>query len=546
MPSGVENGMKVIIADDEVKVANLIKALIDWEGLGMELAGMAKNGDEALNLIREHDPDIMITDIRMPGLGGIELIEKAKDINPALEFIIISGYRHFNYARSAMHYGVSDYLLKPVDRDELHRTLARVKEKIILNTAQLNEREQILRMEEDRRHGKRLELFDLLMDPANRGMITREYLNDNLGYHFEDGDFRYVIFKVDGNAEEVYSEALVALEGRLRELMEKHLASICFDFEITFIYAGGNIVLNYPEEKKEEVRSALRDIFDEARTQNHYLPTSQFTMLSGPPSTNAAGLMDSWHDAEWMVYERVMTGTGSFYEEMPERPGADGVAALARSVTKAIEQAMDVMDEDLIGKAIMDAVKTLSSMNDLTGKDVRNFVRAVYDAWLMFALQYNVTYPGGEMIREDFLRRLDLISSADGIYAFLRNEIRKAFLNLKETLGEASGRPITHAKQYIKEHFADPVVIDDIAAIAGFNPSYFSTLFKKVTGVTFSEYLRGVRMDEAKRLLKETNSSVAVICGDVGYNDIKHFSASFRKVTGVKPSEYRKLYSWGK
>jgi two-component system response regulator YesN len=88
------------------------------------------------------------------------------------------------------------------------------------------------------------------------------------------------------------------------------------------------------------------------------------------------------------------------------------------------------------------------------------------------------------------------------------------------------------------------IVIEDIADIEGFNSSYFSTLFKKVTGVTFSEYLRGIRMDEAKRLLKETNLSVAVICGDVGYNDIKHFSTSFKKATGVKPSEYRKLYSW--
>jgi two-component system response regulator YesN len=246
-----------------------------------------------------------------------------------------------------------------------------------------------------------------------------------------------------------------------------------------------------------------------------------------------------------MMFERVMIGAGSFYEDMREKPGAGGVAALTRSVTRAIEQSMDVMEEESIEKAITGAVSELASMDDLTGKDVRNFAKSVHDAWLAFALQYNVTYPGGEKIREEFLKRLDLISSADGIYAFLKDEIMGAFRDLKAALGEASGRPVTHAKQYIKEHFSEPLVIDDIAEREGFNSSYFSTLFKKITGVTFSEYLRGVRMNEAKRLLKETNLSVAVICNSVGYNDIKHFSSSFRKATGVKPSEYRKLYSWG-
>jgi two-component system response regulator YesN len=132
------------------------------------------------------------------------------------------------------------------------------------------------------------------------------------------------------------------------------------------------------------------------------------------------------------------------------------------------------------------------------------------------------------------------------MYTFLRSEIIGAFREIKSAQGEATGRPVTHAKQYIKDHFAESVVIEDIAKIEGFNASYFSTLFKKVTGLTFSDYLRGVRMDEAKRLLKETNLSVAVICENVGYNDVKNFSTSFRKATGVKPSEYRKLYSWGR
>jgi two-component system response regulator YesN len=538
--------MKVIIADDEPKVAKLIKALINWEELGIEFAGIAKNGYEAIDLIRSQDPDIVITDIRMPGMSGMELIKSAKDIKAELEFIIISGHRHFDYAHSAMQYGVNDYLLKPINQEELIAALMKMKARITRNATLLSEHEQIMRVEEDKRRSKRLELFDLLMEPAGQPAITREFLNDNFGYVFRDGSFRHIIFKVDGSAAEVHPGTLAVMEDKLRKLAEKHLGSLCFDLEITFICSRGNIVVNYPGDKKEDVRSALKDIFDEMRTQNHYLPTSIFTMLAGPVFENAAGLMDSWHGAEWMTYERIIFGAGFFYEEMSERPGAEGITALIRSATRAMGKATDVMDVELLDKTVADAVKSLSSMDDLTGKDVLNFVKSIYDVWLTFALQYSVTYSASEKIREKFLDRLDIIPSTDGIYAFLRDEIKGAIRELKDSLGEADNRPIVCAKQYIKEHFAEQISIDDIAEIVNFNVSYFSTLFKKVTGNTYREYLRGIRMDEAKRLLKETNLSVALICDNVGYNDVKHFSSSFRKTTGVKPSEYRKLYSWEK
>ncbi|MDR0519486.1 MAG: response regulator [Clostridiales Family XIII bacterium] len=538
--------MKVVIADDELKVAKLIKALIDWDGLGMELCGLAKNGNEALDLIREHGPDIVITDIRMPGLGGIELIERAKEARPSLEFIIISGYRHFNYAHSAMKYGVVDYLLKPIDKDELRLTLEKMKGKILAREYAVSEHDQINRMAESERRRKRAGLYGFLMDPANRSLITSEYLNENFGYSFSSDTFRYVIFKVDGDYDEIYSESLALFAEKLRDMCSRHLDELCSEMEIEFIYSGANLVLNYPSEKSGEVSGALKNIFDEARVQNNYFPSGVFTMLAGEASGEASGLADSWHNAEWMMYERLIIGAGSYYEDLPENSGSEKVAMLSRSVTKAIEHAMDVMDREALRKVVSDASAQLLAIDGLTGRDVRDFAKSVYDTWLTFALQYNVTYPGGEMMRDEFLRRLDVIPAARSSLDFLEHMISDAFEMLQQTIGEPRGRPVTNAKKYIQEHFAEPISIDDIAESEGFNSSYFSTLFKKETGSTFSEYVRSVRMDEAKRLLKETNTAVALVCEMVGYSDTKHFSASFRKATGVKPSEYRKLYAWGR
>ena len=123
--------IKVIIADDEKRICTLITKLIDWDNLDMTLVGTANNGIETLELIKKEKPEIVITDIRMPGYDGLDMIERAKKINKDLEFIIISGYSHFEYAKKAISYGVKDYLLKPINKEELFTTLLRVKEDIL-------------------------------------------------------------------------------------------------------------------------------------------------------------------------------------------------------------------------------------------------------------------------------------------------------------------------------------------------------------------------------------------------------------------------------
>ena len=120
---------RVIIADDEPKVLLLIRNLIQWEELGLELVATANDGISALDLIEELHPDIVITDIRMPGYDGIELIERAKALDSRIDFIIISGYRHFNYAQKAIRFGVEDYLLKPLKALEINQTLRKMTEK---------------------------------------------------------------------------------------------------------------------------------------------------------------------------------------------------------------------------------------------------------------------------------------------------------------------------------------------------------------------------------------------------------------------------------
>ena len=135
--------LKVVIADDEERICQLIRALVDWGAMGMEISGVAHNGLEASELVKNTRPHILITDIRMPGKSGLELIEEVKKAVPDLEIVIISGYAHFEYAKNAIRFGVGDYLLKPVDKTELNMTLEKLKEKVV---GRLNTEENTIRL----------------------------------------------------------------------------------------------------------------------------------------------------------------------------------------------------------------------------------------------------------------------------------------------------------------------------------------------------------------------------------------------------------------
>ena len=163
---GTENMeiLKVVIADDEVRICQLIQALIDWDSLGMKVVGIAHNGEDACEMVQQTQPDILITDIRMPGCSGLELVKRVKELDSALEVIIISGYAHFEYAQQAISYGVGHYLLKPVNKGELTATLQKLQKKIgERKESELNHQELVNKAKRDDDH-LRANLIDRLLD----------------------------------------------------------------------------------------------------------------------------------------------------------------------------------------------------------------------------------------------------------------------------------------------------------------------------------------------------------------------------------------------
>ena len=208
--------LRVVLADDENKVILLMQKLIDWEALGYEIAGTANDGLRALELVREKQPHLLITDVRMPGCDGIELIQRAKALQPKLHFIVISGYRKFEYAQNALKYGVEDYLLKPLKQEELTGILLRLKEKMGQEAA------LEFQLKRSGEHQQEL-LLDALLGTAERGtsFLSAGQANGEYGFHFGSGTYAAAVIRVDVPDAESYQDGYRILLRHALEIVRR-------------------------------------------------------------------------------------------------------------------------------------------------------------------------------------------------------------------------------------------------------------------------------------------------------------------------------------
>lgn len=242
--------IKVVIADDEVRICQLILALVDWEALGLKVVGTAHNGLEAIAMVRTLQPNILITDIRMPGCSGLELIDQVKRDDQSLEIVIISGYAHFEYAQQAIKYGVGDYLLKPISKTELTATLQKLAGRICAQRKNAEDEAQQKKKTQKDVALLRENLISDLLDQKNRKISIGE-LQEQYGLQAQDGVFQAFLLKMDCGREELSPTASVLLMEKAQEGLQQAVGGRCLEFVSAvqgFACAG---ILNYAPQKKE-------------------------------------------------------------------------------------------------------------------------------------------------------------------------------------------------------------------------------------------------------------------------------------------------------
>ena len=525
--------LKVIIADDEERVCRLVQVLADWDALGMEVAGTASNGLEALELVKQVRPDILITDIRMPGCYGLELIQHAKESLPQLEIVIISGYAHFEYAQSAIKHGVGDYLLKPIQKGELMATLRKLGDRCRSRQAQGQQAVRQYSQEDLFRLQNRL-----VLDLAQRRLKSPSAKLLEQEYHVsvQPGLLQVMLLKLDYDLEQFSPASVGVIWEKAKKIFEPLLQPVCHGIVFYFQDAWGCAILNYSPSQREALRSRLREGLNQLVAQQALFGPVECSLGLSTPTDRPEELPQRFWESNDAICERLLEGSGRMLEG---RPASSALAEenLLERYGRSVELLMDTLGQFQAQQAAQQLEESAMAVPGVRGRELLELVRS---AGKLFALR--VCGEDARQETEHFEKQCLQCSRASDLFVCLRQFQGHLLERTLQRRESGSQRPIRVAKQYVQSHYSQNITLEDVCAATGFSVSYFSALFKKETGEGFAKYLTRVRMERAKELLQETNLPVAEICSQVGYGDLKHFNQTFKKVTSLSPGQYRKLY----
>lgn len=527
--------MRAIIADDEYKVCRLIEQLGDWERLGIEIIGICNDGEEALNLIIEKRPDLVITDIRMPVYDGLELIQRTRDMGIDTEFIVISGYRQFEYAYGAIRYGVSDYLLKPIDRQQLNAALAKICEKYQSRRVQEESGERLEQMQTERAAWEERQFLSLLAGGQYSGDCISEYRSE---FHvpLEEG-LMYQAFILNTSRLELHQPS-VGFGKKTVETAREQLFMVAY-FAALETIQGILILIGYGAEQQPAITQAISHIFSRVRALRDFYGDFDLTVALGKRVEGPAGLGETVAEAMKNERAKLTAGWNRILDPFVSGSAYRGQNQAGKRLQKA------------------ESLKSFDTALDCFQKEE---IEAWFERWLK-EFQSDKT-PDAEGLldtRRHILKKLEFCCSGEEVDAIrmrtdrarngrdfilqLRDAAVKGLEEYQEAKDREETKPVRIAREYILKNYSRQLTLEEVASQAGFSAVYFSTMFKKLTGQSFADYLTEVRLEEAKRMLKEDNKSILEISEAVGYSDNKYFRKLFKKATGMKPSDYRKLYN---
>jgi two-component system response regulator YesN len=522
--------LKALIVEHEDRDYQFLAETVDWNRFGVEPVGRCRDGISAMEEILRLWPDIVFTEIRMPGMGGIELIRRTREHGLSCEFVIVSRYQRFEYAQSAMRLGVEEYLLKPVERDELVRVLEKFVER---DTAR--ERQD---MNERFLHTRRL-LRNSFMDKFTMGELPRSFTPEslNMKYHFnlKDGLFQSAIIALSELPKEEESVFLPAMAENVRARFDP----ICHEM-IPFVQGCYRLTLtfNYAENSGTEGRIRELEGIVTEHLQKRGCDDVKFSIGIGLLEHDARRLERTLETAERAVLCGILRGLNRLYEyasmSFDKLKGSD---ILTPAFLGEMNGNAAVLNAESFGHSVRKALAPVTPFTDPVV--LIEIFQAVIDAISMACRE-----AGSEPVTRESCEKLLLRLGCETSLADITRDLTEwAAEQIGRCLeGRSEIRPVREAKRYIAEHYMETVTLEQIAERVHLNPSYFSVVFKKKTGQNFSDYLTACRMAEAKRILRDTDWKIATVCEAVGYADSKYFSCIFTKLVGLRPSEYRVLH----
>ncbi|XEC95616.1 response regulator [Paenibacillus tarimensis] len=531
---------KVLLVDDERQVRNGLKAKLQWEQLGFELCGEAVNGQAALDEIDRLHPHLVISDIRMPVMNGIELLRRCAELYPEIRFIVLSGYDEFDYVKAALQCGARDYLLKPVIRKELANRLKQIKLELDEHHQRFAKEQEIRRVLEYSRQ-KLLEQFWLqAVRGSNRSKDWEEEaercgLTDLLEAHTK---VRFVTVEI--------KDIRNGMPGSIPDAL-LWLAAYLMTGELLQLWGEEAYVFRDTAEPPLIYIAARCDMFGD-ETLAHWLRTEYEPQLQTMLKVRAQiGIGDTVSGPnEWR--KGYLSSRVHWMQQSPA-----GVPD-----TKADQQQMEWFDllpmtEKQLTSAIMEC--DLHAFGQALHSVLRSEVPLSYQALSVRVLRLLLFIDAlaakvGMRLEEahhlisglpESLWAYHTTDKAEELLAALAKRIMDDMEREQRSGGQEAVRQVV---AYLQEHYADEdLTLTRMARQFHLNVTYLSELFKKMTGQNYSDYLTGLRVKKAKELLSAPLLRISDVAELVGFANPNYFSQVFKKITGQSPGEYRQQRS---
>lgn len=508
----------VFIADDESVIREGLKCIINWNEIGFEICGEASNGEEALKGILQYQPSLILLDIRMPKMHGIDVVSAARNQGFKGKVIILSGYSDFKYAQNAIKFGVDFYLTKPIDEDELLQAILKIKEEIE------KENRKIYNNEHYREKAKDVILHDLVVGLGDLSTINRNEMHLNA---------------------EIYQ--LVIYENFCQEI-----SNLTYNFaELLKVTNQGRHFFEHFEENKKNI-IILKGKFAIDRFQNfldHYehkppqkgSPLDTLFLAYGSPVTDLVDINNSYLEAITLINRRFFCIQGQHtlgYEELPHVEAKDQEL----NDQKILEYSVLITDylQSYNRKKVAESLFSLEEYLYNVKNDITSVKLFLSDLYLQIKERMNHIYSTVSIPFPTNTAILEFIEHKYYLYEIILF-FSEQFEMIMNAIGNSSRDSVLDdILYYIDHNFQTNIKLENIAPLFGYNSAYLGKIFNKTFGESFNSYIDHVRVNHSKELLIQNKLKVYEIAEKVGYKNVDYFHKKFKRYVGESPAEFRK------
>lgn len=537
------NEIKVFLVEDEMVIRRGIKNSIDWEKEGYIFCGEASDGELAYPMIIKEKPDILITDIRIPFMDGLELCKLVKKELPNIKILILSGYDEFDYAKEAIRLGVTEYLLKPISSGKLLEALNGVSESIRREKEDKDlVRKYMEEMRENTEHEK--QKFFEQMIAGNLSMADALETGKKYEMNLSAGMYNLLLFRFTLGEENRKSGELL---GEAEYAIEKLTERLEYVFEFQRGVEGWAFLLmaDNEEQMSERVKELSKDLEE---IMKNYSTIAYFGGI-GQPVARLRELEESFREAERALAARFTMELNRIIsvEDIRMAQNVDTLDDIEITSFGEIEKTRTML-EKFLNNGAEDEIDEFVDVyiNELPEENLKSVLMRQYiimDAYIvMMSFCEKIEGIEGEMQAqsEELKNSMKTSQTLEEIKNYIRMLLKK-IIGVRDTIsGRRYSDIIEIAKDQIrKTYMSDEISLNTIAAEVGMSPSYFSSIFSKEMGKTFVEYLTEIRMDRAKELLMCSSMKTSEIGYEVGYKDPHYFSYIFKKTQNCTPKEFR-------